>query len=146
MTVESGPGSAERTAPHLVESPAPDLEESSPRAGRTGLGLLDQPVLCARDVSMGFGHKTVLTDVDLGFAPRAIHALIGPTGCGKSTLLRSFNRLNDKVRGFWRRGVIELDGVEVSGGGVDPLVLRRRVGMVFQRPNPFPLSIRDNVV
>jgi phosphate transport system ATP-binding protein len=126
---------------------APDLVESSPRTGRrTDLGVLERPELSARDVSVGFGHKIVLSEIDLGFAPRSIHALIGPTGCGKSTLLRSFNRLNDKVRGFWRRGGIELDGVEISGHGMDPLVLRRRMGMVFQRPNPFPLSIRDNVV
>jgi phosphate transport system ATP-binding protein len=100
----------------------------------------------ARDVAVGFGRKTVLSGVDLDLAPDSINALIGPTGCGKSTLLRSFNRLNDKVRGFWRTGAMELDGMEISSDAMDPLVLRRRVGMVFQRPNPFPLSIQDNVV
>ena len=102
--------------------------------------------MAARDVGVGFGAKTVLSGIDLGFTPSTITALIGPTGCGKSTFLRSLNRMNDKVRGYWRTGTIELDGVEISGRDMDPLVLRRRVGMVFQRPNPFPMSIRDNVV
>jgi phosphate transport system ATP-binding protein len=110
------------------------------------VGVLDAPLLVARDVGVGFGAKTVLSGVDLGFVPRTITALIGPTGCGKSTFLRSLNRLNDKVRGYWRTGAIELEGVEVTDPDMDPLVLRRRVGMVFQRPNPFPMSIRDNVV
>ncbi len=110
------------------------------------VGLLDAPVLVARDVAVGFGTKTVLSGIDLGFAPRTITALIGPTGCGKSTFLRSLNRMNDKVRGYWRTGTIELENVEIGAAEMDPLVLRRRVGMVFQRPNPFPMSIRDNVV
>jgi phosphate transport system ATP-binding protein len=113
---------------------------------RRAVGVLEAPVLAARDVSVGFGAKTVLSDIDLAFAPHSITALIGPTGCGKSTFLRSLNRMNDKVRGFWRTGAIELEGVEIGDGGMDPLVLRRRVGMVFQRPNPFPMSVRDNVV
>jgi phosphate transport system ATP-binding protein len=116
----------------------------APAYGATA--LLEAPVLRIADVSVGFGSKTVLSDVDLGLERGAITALIGPTGCGKSTLLRSLNRMNDKVRGYWRRGTIELDGVDVASSDTDPLVLRRRVGMVFQRPNPFPMSIRDNVV
>jgi phosphate transport system ATP-binding protein len=113
---------------------------------RAGTALLTRPVLRVGDVSVGFGAKTVLSEIDLEIHVRTINALIGPTGCGKSTLLRSFNRMNDKVRGYWRRGAIELDGVDVADGDMDPLVLRRRVGMVFQRPNPFPMSIRDNVL
>jgi phosphate transport system ATP-binding protein len=110
------------------------------------VAVLDDPVLRARDVSVGFGSKTVLSGIDLGFTPGTITALIGPTGCGKSTFLRSLNRMNDKVRGYWRTGSIEFDGDEISSHQVDPLVLRRRVGMVFQRPNPFPMSVGDNVV
>jgi phosphate transport system ATP-binding protein len=110
------------------------------------VGVLDAAVIVARDVGVGFGAKTVLSHIELAFLPDTITALIGPTGCGKSTFLRSLNRMNDNVRGYWRTGTIELDGVEISGRGMDPLVLRRRVGMVFQRPNPFPMSIRDNVV
>jgi phosphate transport system ATP-binding protein len=102
--------------------------------------------MAARDVGVGFGARKVLSGVTLQFDRRSITALIGPTGCGKSTLLRSLNRMNDNVRGYWRTGAIDLEGVEISGRAMDPLVLRRRVGMVFQRPNPFPMSIRDNVV
>ena len=114
--------------------------------GSGAVGLLTRPVLVARDVSVGFGAMTVLAGVEMSVAPDSINALIGPTGCGKSTLLRSFNRLNDKVRGYWRTGAIEFDGAEITSDDMDLLVLRRRVGMVFQRPNPFPLCISDNVV
>jgi phosphate transport system ATP-binding protein len=117
-----------------------------PASGRVAVGVLDTPVMVTRDVAVGFGLKTVLSGIDLGFSPRTITALIGPTGCGKSTFLRSLNRMNDKVRGYWRTGTIELEGTEITSRDIDPLVLRRRVGMVFQRPNPFPMSIRDNVV
>jgi phosphate transport system ATP-binding protein len=119
---------------------------SEPVPARSAVGVLDSPVMVARDVGVGFGTKKVLSAIELGFTARTITALIGPTGCGKSTFLRSLNRMNDNVRGYWRTGTIELEGVEISGRDMDPLVLRRRVGMVFQRPNPFPMSIRDNVV
>jgi phosphate transport system ATP-binding protein len=113
---------------------------------RVGAALLDRPVMDLRGVSAGFGTKTVLHDIDLPIERGSITALIGPTGCGKSTLLRSLNRMNDKVRGFWRRGSIHLEGAEIADASTDLLSLRRRVGMVFQRPNPFPMSIRDNVI
>jgi phosphate transport system ATP-binding protein len=112
----------------------------------TSVGVLDSPIMEARDVGVGFGTKKVLSGIGLSFSPQTITALIGPTGCGKSTFLRSLNRMNDNVRGYWRTGTIELDGMEITGRDMDVLVLRRRVGMVFQRPNPFPMSIRDNVV
>jgi phosphate transport system ATP-binding protein len=121
-------------------------ETTSPAAAGLRAGaLLDRPVMQIRGVSVGFGTKTVLEQVDLPIQRGTITALIGPTGCGKSTLLRSLNRMNDKVRGYWRTGSIELEGSEISGDTTDLLSLRRRVGMVFQRPNPFPMSIRDNV-
>ena len=113
---------------------------------RGGTALLDSPALRFEDVSVGFGSKTVLTDISLPIARGEITALIGPTGCGKSTLLRSLNRMNDKTRGYWRTGTISFDGSDVADPGTDLLNLRRKVGMVFQRPNPFPMSIRDNVV
>jgi phosphate transport system ATP-binding protein len=112
----------------------------------TATATLTRPVLTAHDVCLGFGAKTVLTDVSLDFPSGAVTALIGPTGCGKSTFLRTLNRLNDKVRGFWRRGSIELEGLDIYDAAADPLLIRRRVGMVFQRPNPFPMSISENVV
>ncbi len=112
----------------------------------TAAALLDRPAVDLSGVSVGFGAKTVLAHVDLPVERGAITALIGPTGCGKSTLLRSVNRMNDKTRGYWRHGRIAFDGRDVADSGTDVLDLRRRVGMVFQRPNPFPMSIRDNVV
>lgn len=124
----------------MPDTSAPIRRDAGPVA------LLERPVLEIRDVSVGFGEKTVLSEIDLGIERGSITALIGPTGCGKSTLLRSLNRMNDKVRGYWRHGAVELDGTDVAASDMDPLVLRRRVGMVFQRPNPFPMSIRDNVV
>jgi phosphate transport system ATP-binding protein len=128
------------------EEPASPQTSSEPAPIRDSVGVLDAPLMAARDVGVGFGAKTVLTGINLEFTHHSITALIGPTGCGKSTFLRSLNRMNDNVRGYWRTGAIDLDGVEISGRDTDLLVLRRRVGMVFQRPNPFPMSIRDNVV
>ena len=117
----------------------------SDRSG-SATAVLDRPAIDIRDVSVGFGAKTVLAGVDLPVEQGAITALIGPTGCGKSTLVRSLNRMNDKTRGYWRHGRIAFDGRDISDPATDVLELRRRVGMVFQRPNPFPMSIRDNVV
>jgi phosphate transport system ATP-binding protein len=119
---------------------------ASATTGGATVVLTAEPVLATRDVSVGFGSKTVLAGIDVAFRPNTINALIGPTGCGKSTFLRSLNRMNDKVRGFWLTGNVDLDKTDVYGGDTDPLIVRRRVGMVFQRPNPFPMSIRDNVV
>ncbi len=103
-------------------------------------------VMSARDVSLGFGATTVMQDITVNFPRGSINALVGPSGSGKTTFLRSMNRLNDKVPGFWLRGEVCLDGHDLNGSDVDPLILRRKVGMVFQRPNPFPMSIMDNVV
>jgi phosphate transport system ATP-binding protein len=143
MDTESSTRAVEASAPGAVthtrhRSEHVRLPPSTEPAGRV--------VLAAGDVSVGFGAKTVLSGVNLDFRHGGMTALIGPTGCGKSTLLRSLNRMNDKVRGFWRKGDIALDGIDIYGGTSDPLLVRRRIGMVFQRPNPFPMSIRDNVV
>ncbi len=151
MTSTSGSSSADPGSGNGSASSTTDAAMASQTSfehvpSRSAVGVLDNPVIAARDVGVGFGAKQVLSGIDLAFNPRTITALIGPTGCGKSTFLRSLNRMNDKVRGYWRTGSIEFDGVEISGRDMDPLVLRRRVGMVFQRPNPFPMSIRDNVV
>ncbi len=120
--------------------------ERSPLRQRAAVAVAPRPAVRTEDLSVGFGDATVLQDVTVAFAPNAVNALIGPTGCGKSTFLRSINRMNDQVRGYWRRGSVRVGDDEVEAPGVDPLDLRRRVGMVFQRPNPFPMSIEDNVV
>jgi phosphate transport system ATP-binding protein len=140
LSLEVGP-----TITSSLGSPV-DQSAWTEATGRAPVAVLDRPVLSIRDVSVGFGAKTVLSGVSVDFPANTINALIGPTGCGKSTLLRSLNRMNDKVRGYWRKGSIEFEGTDVSDQATDALELRRRVGMVFQRPNPFPMSIRDNVV
>jgi ABC-type phosphate transport system ATPase subunit len=113
----------------------------------TRKGVVDGPaVLRASGVSLGFGRATVVEGVDVDVPRGSITALVGPSGSGKTTFLRSFNRMNDRVRGFWKKGSISLNGVDLYDSSVDLLELRRRVGMVFQRPNPFPMSIEHNVV
>jgi phosphate transport system ATP-binding protein len=98
-----------------------------------------------RDVSCWYGSFRAVRDVNMRIAKRQITALIGPSGCGKSTLIRTVNRMNDLVPSYRTDGRIELDGQDLYGKGVDPVAVRRRVGMVFQKPNPFPKSVYDNV-
>ena len=97
------------------------------------------------DFSFWYGRTQALFDINLAIAPREVTALIGPSGCGKSTFLRSINRLNELIPGARRSGVIRLDGEDIYQKGMDVVTLRQRVGMVFQRWNPFPKSIYDNV-
>ena len=99
-----------------------------------------------RDLSLWYGTTRALSNVSLTFPRNKITALIGPSGCGKSTLLRSINRMNDLIKGVRTTGDVLLDGTNVNGREVDPVEVRRRVGMVFQKPNPFPRSIRENIL
>jgi phosphate transport system ATP-binding protein len=99
----------------------------------------------ARDVNVFYGDKQALFDVSLDVPENSVTALIGPSGCGKSTFLRSINRMNDTISGCKVTGRIELDGEDVNDRSIDPVVLRARVGMVFQKPNPFPKTIFENV-
>ena len=99
----------------------------------------------AQGFSFWYGAKQALYDISLTLPARCITALIGPSGCGKSTFLRSINRMNELIPGTRFDGRIVLDGENVYGGGMDPTALRQRIGMVFQRWNPFPKSIYENV-
>jgi phosphate transport system ATP-binding protein len=99
----------------------------------------------AEGLDLFYGAFQALRQVSLGVAARRITALIGPSGCGKSTLLRTLNRMNDLVPGCRVSGRVTLDGADIRAAGTDVCALRKRVGMVFQRPNPFPLSVRENV-
>jgi phosphate transport system ATP-binding protein len=101
--------------------------------------------LTARDINLWYGEKQALFDVNLDIFDRSVTALIGPSGCGKSTFLRSLNRMNDTIEGCRMTGDITLDGEDIYSRDVDPVQLRARVGMVFQKPNPFPKSIFENV-
>jgi len=104
------------------------------------------PRLEVRGLSVRYGAVEALRDVTMTIAPNAVTALIGPSGCGKSTFLRALNRMHELTPGARVSGRVALDGVDVYGDGVDPVRVRRRIGMVFQQPNPFPtMSIRGNV-
>jgi phosphate transport system ATP-binding protein len=98
-----------------------------------------------KDVSCYYGSFRAVRNVDIKVAKNAITALIGPSGCGKSTLLRTINRMNDLVPSYRSEGKILLDGQDLFAKSVDPVAVRRRVGMVFQKPNPFPKTVWENV-
>ncbi len=118
----------------------PVLEALDPDRGRPA------NVVTSEELTLSFGAKTILSGINMTFRRGTITALIGPTGSGKSTFLRTIDRMNDRVVGFRHEGDIKLDGRSIWSPGLDLLALRRRIAMVFQRPNPFPMSIKDNVV
>ncbi len=115
----------------------------------TGQPGLDTPVeeatLRAKNVNVYYGSSLAVRDVSLDIFKNEITAFIGPSGCGKSTLLRCFNRTNDLIPGARVDGKITMHGSDLYGPGVDPVNVRRRIGMVFQKPNPFPKSIYENI-
>ncbi|MBY0114373.1 MAG: phosphate ABC transporter ATP-binding protein PstB [Phycisphaerales bacterium] len=114
---------------------------------RVHASVIDEtPILHVRDFQLWYGPSKALHGISMPIAKDKVTALIGPSGCGKSTLLRSVNRLNDLIEGVHIAGAIELNGESVYAKGVDVIGLRRRLGMVFQKPNPFPMSIFENVV
>ena len=99
----------------------------------------------SKDLTLFYGEKQALHGIDLDIYERKLTAFIGPSGCGKSTYLRCLNRMNDLISGVRIEGLVEIDGHDIYAPGVDEVAVRRRVGMVFQQPNPFPKSIYDNV-
>jgi len=119
----------------LPEPSAADAPGTTPRSS----------AISTRGFSLFYGARQALKSVNLEIAERNVTAIIGPSGCGKSTLLRSFNRMNDLIPGVRVEGQVRLGTLEVFAPSTDVVELRRRVGMVFQRPNPFPKSIFDNV-
>jgi len=103
--------------------------------------------LKAQDVSVWFGERQVLKDVNLVFPANRVTALIGPSGCGKSTFIRTLNRMHELIPGAGLAGSVLLDGVDIYGNEVNPVDVRMQIGMVFQKPNPFPtMSIKNNVL
>ena len=104
-----------------------------------------QPAFSVQNLDFYYGASKALSNINLEVETRKVTALIGPSGCGKSTFLRCLNRMNDTITGTRVEGKILLDGKDIYGAGMDVVHLRQRVGMVFQKPNPFPQSIYDNV-
>ncbi|PHY19440.1 phosphate ABC transporter ATP-binding protein PstB [Caulobacter sp. BP25] len=133
MTVQS-PDDTARTP--VIQSVAPAASASA---------LVGEVKIKARDVKVFYGDKQALFDVNLDIPAKSVTAFIGPSGCGKSTFLRCINRMNDTIPSARVEGSIEIDGADVNAKSVDPVVLRSRVGMVFQKPNPFPKTIFENV-
>ena len=139
------------TLPRLVDIGMPEVRsgqsftpETQPGA-RPIIDPREPAVFVLRELSLWYGHKQAIRDVSMNFPAQRVAALIGPSGCGKSTLLRCLNRMNDLIPGVRVSGQANYHGVDVYGPKVDPVEVRRRIGMVFQKPNPFPKSIYDNV-
>ncbi len=131
---ESGPGGQRQATAGTVVGPD------------QGAAGVSTTTLQTVDLTLSFGPRAVLSNITLDVKQGAVTALLGPTGSGKTTLLRTFNRMNDKVSGYRHDGDVVLDGRSIWSPAVDLMSLRRKVGMLFQRPNPFPMSIMDNVV
>jgi len=119
--------------------------EEQTRAEWTDYRFGGDPKLSVEDLNVWYGDDHALTDVSMDIPEKSVTALIGPSGCGKSTFLRCLNRMNDRIKAARVDGSVELDGTEVYDPDANLVELRKRIGMVFQAPNPFPKSIRENV-
>ena len=159
MTESTGP---DEPGPGAGPAERPDVTSLSPSAvtdvtggsgtkrteltGQTvGQVRCENPFMVAEDVNVYYGDNHAIRNVTLEVGTNQVVALIGPSGCGKSTFLRCLNRMNDSIESARVTGKITIDGQDIYGRSVDPVALRARVGMVFQKPNPFPKSIYDNV-
>ena len=144
---------------HSVTASSPGMEADRPTPGGSVGSLSDvaqeidrdlpdklmDPIMETSLLNIYYGDFHAVHDVNLAFGKNEITALIGPSGCGKSTVLRSLNRMNDLVPGARVAGTVNYQGQNIYARGVDPIAVRTHVGMVFQKPNPFPKSIYDNV-
>ena len=139
----------EQTDPGGGETELPSVQfgEQATAIGESAVGNVRcaEPFMVAEDVNVHYGDNHAIKDVTLEIGKKAVIALIGPSGCGKSTFLRCLNRMNDTIDSARVTGRITLDGKDIYARSQDPVALRARVGMVFQKPNPFPKSIYDNV-
>ena len=140
MTQTAPPPTAE--APPVRVSVATEERAGDQRDGATPAA---EPIIRFRNLHFYYGTFRAVKDVSLDVRPQEITALIGPSGCGKSTLLRTINRMNDLIPGIRVEGEVLYHGANLYGKDVDPVEVRRRIGMVFQKPNPFPKSIYDNI-
>ena len=126
-------------------APGPPISLAPPTASAARPATASEIKIQVRDLDVFYGTRRAVRDVNMDIAARSVTAFIGPSGCGKSTILRCFDRMNDLIPSAKVRGTVLLDGEDVYGPDVQPVEVRRRVGLVFQRPNPFPMSIYENV-
>ena len=132
-------------APAVTASTSPIPISVPELAARSGPAA-DAPIkVAARNLRIRYGARVAVRDVDMDIAEHSVMAFIGPSGCGKSTILRCFDRMNDLIPGATVEGRVEVDGQDIYGPAILPVEVRRKVGLVFQRPNPFPMSIYENV-
>jgi len=140
----------------VVNAPADEVEEDfnmielqtqvqSPESVRLAAEPAESVVLSVRDLKVYYGERLAVTDVTFSVPNNKVTALIGPSGCGKSTVIRCLNRMNDLIVGAKVEGSILYHGIDICGDRIDPVEVRRHIGMVFQKPNPFPKSIYENV-
>jgi len=144
------PQTHEQTAPvpkvdTVVEKETHAVTDISHHGGTVGVPFVDNPKMSMRDVKVFYGDKQAIFDVSIDIGNNEVVAMIGPSGCGKSTFLRCLNRMNDTIDICRVEGQLELEGQDIYDPKLDVVPLRARVGMVFQKPNPFPKSIYDNV-
>jgi phosphate transport system ATP-binding protein len=132
------------TVAEKIATPVPDLPVP-PSSKTVGKVTVDDALIRAREVNVYYGDKHAIHDVSIDIARNQVLAMIGPSGCGKSTFLRCINRMNDTIEGARTTGAIVLDGKDIHDRRQDVVQLRARVGMVFQKPNPFPKTIFENV-
>lgn len=121
------------------------LSRRQPPEKTVGEIFVENPKMTARNVNIFYGDKQAINNVTLDVGAGEIVAFVGPSGCGKSTFLRSFNRMNDTIEGCRLEGEVKIDGQDIYDRKIDVVSLRARVGMVFQKPNPFPKSIYENI-
>ncbi len=134
------------SAPETVPATTPPRPEPTVAGSGVSRDWEELPIVFeVKDLSVLYGDFRAVREVTIDVRQHEITAFIGPSGCGKSTVLRCFNRMNDLIPGARAEGTLNYHGIPVYGTGVDPVEVRRRIGMVFQKPNPFPKSIYDNV-
>ncbi len=154
MTVSDQPTTIQQPAPHRTGEESSDMTDRLVTPTDTGATAspTDPPTgpdnrIVVEDLNIYYSDFLAVQDVNMVIEPRSVTALIGPSGCGKSTFIRSLNRMHEVIDGAHVKGSVFVDGENLYGPGVDPVAVRRKVGMVFQRPNPFPtMSIADNVL
>ena len=139
------PAAAPAGAAAQAQMPAAPAATAAPHAGELIDQTIEAPVFETEGLSVHYAGKPAVLDVTVKIAAREITAFIGPSGCGKSTILRCFDRMNDLIPGAVVGGSIRYHGLDLYGRDIDPVQVRKRIGMVFQKPNPFPKSVYDNV-